>query len=465
LQVRRFPPAALVPLLAVTLLGPGFAGTDQQPAPAPHALDPVPDAAVPTDALPTPPPSAAPSAAPTKKPSTPDIVIEGSGWGHGVGLSQYGARAMALAGNSYAQILGYYFTGIRLGTLRRAPDAVRVNLFLDRAVDASRVLLQSTGRDGRAPTQPISVRLGATRAVTVPFGQTWELRAEGPGFVLRDGAGAVRARGGQPARVEFQHLAGHPSLLRLPQVGGTYQWGVLEVTHQNGPLQPVLVLGLEPYLRGIAEVPSDWPIEALKAQALSARTYAVRQVARGAQPGCACHLGATPLHQAYAGWAKEAGKDGHRWVTAVRTTTGQVVTYNGQLAWTYYSSSHGGHSENSEESWAFPNPVPYLRAVADPWSTSPAAQNPRAAWQARISNRAFARALGLGLAEVHAVHIVSRTAGGTPRELEISGVDRNGAVRVMRWKGTKRGIAGADLKLLFRAELPSQQIRAITLTP
>lgn len=462
--MRRFPPAALVPLLAVTLLGPGFGGIDPPPAPVPRTMDPVPDAAVPTATLPAPLPPVGPSAPPAK-PATPDILIEGSGWGHGVGLSQYGARAMALAGNSYAQILGHYFKGIRLGTLRRAPDAIRVNLFLDRTVDHSRVQLQSLGREGRAPTQPVSVRLGATRAVTIPFGQTWELRAEGPGFVLHDAAGAVRARGGQPARVEFQHLKGHPSILRLPQVGGSYQWGVLEVVHQNGPLQPVLVLGLEAYLRGIAEVPSAWPLEALKAQALSARTYAVRQVARGAQPGCACHLGATPLHQAYAGWAKEAGQDGHRWVTAVKSTAGQVVTYDGQLAWTYFSSSHGGHSENSEDSWAYPNAIPYLRAVPDPWSVAPAAENPRARWQVRIPNRVFARALGVGLTEVHAIRILSRTAGGTPRELEVTGIDRRGVEQVKLWRGAKRGIAGADLKLLFRAELPGQQIRAISLAP
>ena len=475
--LRRLAPPALIALLGLLLLGPGLPRAERMPADAGRGTParPVADTArggadrtlgglerMPAEA-PTPAPLPV-TPPPRGKILAPDILIQGSGWGHSVGLSQYGARAQAMAGRSHKQILSHYFPGVRIGTLRNAPPPIRVGLFSDRAVDATRVQLQTTSRDGRAPTRNATVDLGSG-PIPMPHGQTWELRAESAGLVLYDGAGKARGEGPGPAVVAFSFLKGHPTLLRLPQVGQSYQWGAVEVHRVGGTLQPVLVAPLELYLRGIAEVPSDWHHEALRAQAVTARTYALRQLQRGAQPGCLCHLGSTPLHQAYAGWAKEAGAHGSRWVGAVDATANQVVTWQGKLAWTYFSSSHGGRSENVEESWAFPNAIPYLRGVDDSWSNRPEAGNPNALWRRVIPNARFAAALGAGLREVRGIRVLSRTGGGTPRELEITGLDAKGAPKTVRWKGAKKGIAGADLKLLFRAELPSQQILSLGLAP
>ena len=469
--LRRFASPALIALLGLLLLGPGLR-TPGHDAPAPGReapasatlvngprtppADPLAAAAAPAP-VPVPP-------APPARTGPPDVIVEGSGWGHSVGLSQYGARAQAAAGWNHRQIISHYYPGVRMGRLRNSPPPIRVGLFTERAVDATRVLLQAASRDGRAPSRAVTVDLGRG-GVPIPHGQTWELRAEGPGMVLRDAAGVARGQGPGPAIVQFSFLRGRPTLLRLPQVGQAYQWGALEVHRIGATLQPVLVVPLELYLRGIAEVPSDWHHEALRAQAVTARTYALRTLQRGVQPGCWCHLGTTPLHQAYAGWAKEAGAHGHRWVAAVDATANEVVTYQGKLAWTYFSSSHGGRTEHSEHSWAYPNAIPYLRSVDDRWSLRPEAGNPNARWRRAIPNAAFARALGLGLREVRAVRILSRTPGGTPLELEVTGVNGRGELQVHRWRGARRGIAGADLKLAFRAELPSQQISQITLAP
>lgn len=465
--LRRIATPALIALLGLLLLGPGLPAPGQM-ASDEAALDPAPLEGEPRALAADPVAPSAPPAPITPPPrdriTAPDILIQGSGWGHSVGLSQYGARAQAMAGWNHKQILSHWFTGIRIGRLRNQPPPIRVGLFSDRPVDGTRVQLQTTSRDGGAPTRPVLVDLGAG-PLAIPHGQTWELRAEGAGLTLYDGAGRARVQGPGPAVVQFSWMKGKPTLLRLPQLGQSYQWGALEVHRVGGGLQPVLTLPLELYLRGIAEMPSDWHHEALRAQAVTARTYALRQLARGVQPGCQCHLGATPLHQVYAGWTKETGAHGPHWVAAVDATAGQVVTYQGKLAWTYFSSSHGGRSENSEESWAYPNAIPYLRGVDDSWSLRPEAGNPQALWRRSIPNGRFAAALGLGLREVRAVRVLSRTGGGTPRELEITGADGRGNLVTHRWRGARKGIAGADLKLLFRAELPSQQILSIGLAP
>ena len=180
-------------------------------------------------------------------------------------------------------------------------------------------------------------------------------------------------RGPGPLRVYYESLEGNPSLLRLPQLlgpdagkseatlaaegnrGASYQWGLLNVTRMaSGRLRAVMDLPMQRYLYGLAEMPSSWHPEALRAQAIAGRTYATRKAEAGIQAVCGCHLGATPADQVYAGWAKEGEPTfGAAWVAAVNATSGVAVTSGANLAQTYYSSSHGGRTENSQDSWAF----------------------------------------------------------------------------------------------------------------
>src|SRR5688500_7892139 len=245
--LRRLATPALIAVLGLLLLGPGLPRAERMAAgPARQALleaaDGLPRAASEdplAQAVPTVPPR--PVTPPSRgRITAPDILIQGSGWGHGVGLSQYGARAQAMAGWSHKQILSHYYPGVRIGKLRNAPPPVRVGLFSDRTVDTSRVQLQTVGRGGATPSRPAAVDLGGG-PIPMPHGQTWELRAEGAGLVLYDGAGQARVQGPGPALVHFSFLKGRPTLLRLPQVGQSYQWGALEVHRVGAGLQPVLV--------------------------------------------------------------------------------------------------------------------------------------------------------------------------------------------------------------------------------
>jgi hypothetical protein len=220
-------------------------------------------------------------------------------------------------------------------------------------------------------------------------------------------------------------------------------------------------------------MPSSWEPEALKVQAIAARTYAARRTG--------IVLSATPADQAYAGWAKEAEAGfGARWVAAVDATAEQkVVAPDGGLAQTFYSSSHGlGRSEASQDSWAYSASFSYLRSVEDPWSLAEGNGNPYRTWTAEASNPAFAAAVGL--ARVNSIRIADRTGGGSPRAVVVDGWTTAGERITCTWSGAaacpanEGGAKGAGAKLRTTLDLVvggaggrlrSQQISSITLLP
>jgi hypothetical protein len=393
----------------------------------------------------------------------PPVVVRGSGFGHGVGLSQYGAQAQALAGRNYRHVLAHYYPGTALGRMTRNAD-IAVHLFSGRGPEPARLVLQTAGHDPRPPFRNVAVQTApGASPVEIPHGAAWTLSTEGGEIIVRDGAGVVRARGRGPARITFAFTEHRPTLLRLPQLDRSYQWGWLRVSAHNGRLRPVLVVSVEHYLRGLAEMPPDWHAEALKAQVVAARTFALRLASRGLDPSCDCHLGTSQQDQVYAGWTPETGPHGGRWIRAVAATAGEILSAGDALAFTPYSSSHGGRTEASADSWAFQTSLPYLSSIEDAWSVDPAVRNPYARWEVGLPNAAVAEALGLR--EVRAIRVLRRTPGGSPAELEVTGVDRTGAPTVRGWDGPLTGVAAADLKLRFRAELPSQQFTSIGFGP
>jgi stage II sporulation protein D len=133
--------------------------------------------------------------------------------------------------------------------------------------------------------------------------------------------------------------------------------GTVEVLRaSDGDLYLIGELPFEDYLKGIAEVPRDWPMESLKAQVVAARTYAAANL----EPGGAYDLCATDACQVYLGMAVEAGPWGHRWVRAVEETEGQILRYQGEPATTTYFSTSNGRTYDNEDVFGG-SPVPYLR--------------------------------------------------------------------------------------------------------
>jgi stage II sporulation protein D len=247
-------------------------------------------------------------------------------------MSQWGAYGMARRGSAFGAILAHYYRGTTLG---RAPVA-RV-----------RVLLA----DGRK-----SVVIGSTAPFTVrdALGETHELTARrvtfGPGLRIDVDGTAPRPLAGP--------LVFSPTSAPL-EVGGKRYRGTFEVSVADGRARVVNGVRLEQYLWGVVpdEVPDEWPAEALKAQAVVARSYALAVRRRTG----AFDLYADVRSQVYGGIASEERTT----TAAVNATAGQVLLHGGRVATTFFFSTSGGRTANVEDIWGG-KPTPYLVSVPDP---------------------------------------------------------------------------------------------------
>lgn len=262
------------------------------------------------------------------------FVVSGRGWGHGVGMSQYGAYGQAQAGRTYDQILRHYYSNTTIGKAGR--KEVRVLL-----------------AEGR---QAVTVSSTAPFVATDAVGTTFKL-ASGA-VTLRsdlrlptaDGTGFVRAKAPLVVR------PGKQAVLALD--GKAYR-GKLELVPQAGFLRVVNIAALESYLQGVVagEVPYSWPAEVLKAQAVAARSYALANLVKG-KP---FDLYSDVRSQVYLGVAGEKAST----TKAVTDTAGEVVLYGGTVATTYYFSTSGGRTASAADVFGFE--VPYLQSRPDPW--------------------------------------------------------------------------------------------------
>ena len=408
----------------------------------------------------------------------PDVVIRGSGWGHSVGMSQYGAYAMAQAGRSATDIITHYYRGTVVEDAAM-PEHIRVGLH--NAATLSDV-------EAVSGDLPWAVCSGGSceRVITQPEGTTWTVKLLASGKFRLAADGDRKWRGGEGKRLvaRFNPSASSSgSVIRAFNPNGgrrQYKWGELEYSVRSidaGSMFMVLQIpSMDYYLRGLGEVPNSWGVRgpaALRAQAITGRTYALalHRAFDGNRTDCRCSVLATPANQAYTGYEKELADYGDYWVDAVLETSGKVATYEGNLISTYYSSSHGGRSENSEDSWAYSASLPYLRSVDDSWSLKESSGNPLSSWQRTVGNAEFSRFVGQGIARVRGVDINGRTEGGTPLQLRVTGVDSEGRGRTVTRSGSK-GIVGIDMRSAFTfagrvnlVTLPSQQIRSVTFGP
>ena len=260
------------------------------------------------------------------------FVVSGRGYGHGVGMSQYGAYGQALAGRTYEQILAHYYTGTEIG------KAGRKEL---------RVLL-AEGR--RAVTVSSAVPFTAVDASGLMYKLPKGSLTLRPDLSLPSDSGPVAA---------IQPLVLRPGKKAPLSLDGKLYRGKLELVPQGEFLRVVNIVALESYLQGVVagEVPFSWPAEALKAQAVAARSYAIASLLKG-KP---FDLYSDVRSQVYLGVAGEKPST----TKAVLDTTGQVVLYGGKVATTYYFSSSGGKTASAADVFGFS--VPYLVSRPDPW--------------------------------------------------------------------------------------------------
>ena len=227
----------------------------------------------------------------------------GAGFGHGLGLSQWGAYGLARQGWGPSKILKHFYSGTRVDREGSPPNNLRIGL----AQGEQSIRLE-------AEAGAVEIRLGdpttGSKIATIPSGETWEVRAAGNEYLIMDGAGATVDSVGGPTDQIFVVYESLDSRVRIPEAAHAYNRGSIEFdmySCDGGGCVMRLVLTVDPqhYLYGLGEVPSSWPVSALKTQAIAARTYAFTKAASSQhRADCDCALYASSYDQVYAGWDK-----------------------------------------------------------------------------------------------------------------------------------------------------------------
>jgi stage II sporulation protein D len=332
-------------------------------------------------------------------------ALSGSGWGHGVGMSQYGAWEMARDGYTAPQILGHYYTDT---TYDLVADTAVISVNLRSAVSSSTMTTSALSSGGGS----VTVTAGGT-TMTGGVGATLTARAQSGGSgvtVTCATCSPVTAVTGSRVAVQWDD---NRTLLAVD--GTRYKDGRVSVTRAGTTTNLNVVAQVrvhDEYLDYIAEMPWSWHSEALKAQAAAARGYALSALARGLRTSCDCHLFDTSVSQVFGGYPSSANLPyWPRWTGAVRAAgsadRGYVVRHNGAIIEAFYSSSSGGRTQNNEDVWGG-TARPYLRSVSDPWSLR--SSNSRATWTAQRDPAAMASAFGL--TDVARVDLSNRYVSG-----------------------------------------------------
>jgi stage II sporulation protein D len=299
-------------------------------------------------------------------------VVKGGGWGHGLGMSQYGAYGQALDGRGYRKILHHYYRDTQLG---QATGTVRV------------LLLASVG----SSTFGGADRVGSHQ---VKPGQNYVVRRVSSRIVVRTVRGKRIARSSGVIRVTS------PNGLVTVAGKGVYRDVIEYRPGLSGGVTAVNRVELEHYIRGVVpnESPGSWPIQALKAQAVAARSYAL---GTGGGGSVFDHYD-TAASQVYGGYSSEQAKTNR----AVALTRGEVLRHNGKVIVAYFHSTSGGHTENNENIFTGGAPLPYIRGVRDPWDRT----SPYHHWRLGYSARGLGGALGVG--RLRSVRVNERGVSG-----------------------------------------------------
>jgi stage II sporulation protein D len=314
-------------------------------------------------------------------------VVHGKGYGHGVGMSQYGAFGLAKKGRPYKKILRHYYTGVRVGKAKTRK--VRV--------------LLTTG-------------LGAlqfTKARTA-CGKTLNPKRDYSFGVAGSGVELNNPRGRRMKKCGDEGAASGGSV-RFSGVG-SYR-GKLIARNVGGSLYAINKVGIQQYVQGVIpnEVPASWPGQALRTQAVAARSYALNT----RLSGNGYDLYDDTRSQVYGGKSSETAATNR----ASRKTAGQVIKAGGGTATAYFFSTSGGKTENSE--FVFAERRSYLKAVKDPADR----RSPYHRWKARFSNSEMETKLsGLFSGKLRKVRVLK--TGRSPRIVRAKVVGSRGSTKV-----------------------------------
>lgn len=295
------------------------------------------------------------------------VTFNGGGWGHGIGLSQYGARGYALQGWTYDRILAHYYQGTRLET--RPTATVRVNLDKSKAArsqwqiqagtDTTLTITQNSDKNVVVSLRESVAGQPAKYWITTSGGDVQLHRdASGkPGTLIRAFSGRAYVNSSSPIRIvgksgPFDH-------------SGVRWRGRLHFIPATATTSDCInYVDIEDYLRGVVprESPSSWPTEALKSQAVAARSYAYDDAVNNRVLWC------TTMSQVYNGHSRPGYEhEPASTNAAIDATKGQLVWYGAEASpvKTFFFSSSGGHTANVQDVWLSSTPKPYYTGVPD----------------------------------------------------------------------------------------------------
>ena len=327
----------------------------------------------------------------------PTFEFTGSGYGHGVGMSQIGARSRALTGESATAILNYYYKDVLVAPFVDT-HTIRVNIaHLVKSISFTThtpgaridVFEGDIGNSTQSlPITSFATKKKATFTIsTLPKGKALTLRWMGENPIITMTQGSVSTK---------------------------YKYGYITIKAVKGAMEVTNTLALrDEYLWGISEVPSSWPAAMLEAQAIASRSYALSKLSV-IRPSCDCQVYSHITDQNFVGFSKESEpRFGHFWKDAVSrtiidTSTSLVVLSNGKPAQTYFFSSSGGATQTTRDAWG--EATAFTQSVPDSASVD-VKLNPRfASWKASSTQELVAKAFLLP--NVLSLEILSRNEAG-----------------------------------------------------
>jgi SpoIID/LytB domain protein len=370
--------------------------------------------------------TAAAAATPANAPLPPGavLVVPGHGWGHGRGMGQWGAYGMARDGSSYSSIVKHFYSGVSLS---------------QRAAETIRVLVETSPDVVVTSDSPLSAYLadGTLAGKSTTGSPFLRARYDGTNYRVERSAnwnGPWSAVKQSRSYVVFKHGA---DLLQLVFNNGNVRWyrGNIVARYSSADgMRSIDDVALDHYLYGVVprESPSSWPTEALKSQAVAARTYALYKKTNARARGTMFDICATTMCQVYGGYARAGhvgdapiGLEASASNAAVGATTGKVLLYSGDPILAEFSSSTGGYTA--------PGGVAYQKAVPDPGD----AASPLHAWTAKVTaadvERAFPR-----IGRLIDVKVTQRNGfgdwGGRVLQMDLVGTDATQTISGGSWR-------------------------------
>jgi stage II sporulation protein D len=326
-------------------------------------------------------------------------VLRGHGYGHGVGLSQWGAYGYAKHGTDYRKIVAHYYQGTKIDQVR-ASRSIRVLLETTSDSASFSGSKRACGHD----LHPSSTYYAALNGGKVRLERSNGVRIGGCGtkLVAKGVSGPIQIGGQGSFRGNFVAVA------------------------SGGDLYLVNQVSLDDYVQGVIpnEMPSSWPLAALEAQAVAARSYALATDAGGD----IFDQYDDTRSQVYGGLSTETSATNK----AVRKSKQQVATYEDEVIPAFFFSSSGGQTESVEFGFPGADPAPYLKSVRDPYDDA----SPDHRWKETLTQSQMQSKLsGLVKGRLQRIDVTKR--GVSPRIVYATIVGSKGTTKV----------TGADLRL------------------